>query len=199
MGHGCAKAATSHYPISEGHAAVLFAYTEETPLYGTLNRAMRTPSTPTDPTDAELRRYADYIVHLQGALSTLPTHVSSAQGMVYRGIRALLRPTLYAPGMRVTWQAFASSTKQMLNTLIFVDRLPGRRLAGSIFIIESITAKDIRHYSAIPSEEEVLFPPNSQFLVQKTLQTEQEKLNMLADLAAYDMSDLDVYVLKQVA
>ena len=54
--------------------------------------------------------------------------------------------------------------------------LPGRRLQGSIFVIDSITAKDIRHFSAIPSEEEVLFPPNSQFKVEQVITaSEHEK------------------------
>ena len=60
-------------------------------------------------------------------------------------------------------------------------------------------SKDIRHFSAIPAEEEVLFPPNSQFKVQNLLANEQEKKAVLNQLGAYDMSDLDVYVLKQLA
>ena len=80
-----------------------------------------------------------------------------------------------------------------------MDRLPGRKLQGSIFVIESITAKDIRHFSAIPSEEEVLFPPNSQFRVESVLAGEADKKAHLEQLAAYDMAELDVYCLKQVA
>ena len=77
--------------------------------------------------------------------------------------------------------------------------LPGRKLQGSIFVIESMTAKDIRHFSAIPSEEEVLFPPNSQFKVVKVLTNEHDKKCLLHQLSAYDMTDLDVYQLQQIA
>ena len=84
------------------------------------------------------------------------------------------------------------------ETLEFVNR-SGRNLSGSLFIIDSITAKDIRHFSAIPSEEEVLFPPNSQFKVAKVVASEQEKKALLNQLSPYDMTDLDVYVLKQMA
>ena len=80
-----------------------------------------------------------------------------------------------------------------------MDRLPGRRLQGSIFVVNSITAKDIRHFSAIPSEEEVLFPQNSQFLVESVLASEVDKKAALEQLAAYDMAELEVYFLKQVA
>ena len=77
--------------------------------------------------------------------------------------------------------------------------LAGRKLSGSIFVIHSITAKDIRHFSAFPSEEEVLFPSNSQFKVERVVTSVPDKAALLTDLTAYDLSDLDVYVIKQVA
>ena len=199
MDAGRAKASTSPAPLASTHAAALYAYTEESPLYGTLNFTMRTPHTPTTPTDTELKRYGDYIVHTERALSSLPTHVSEILGNVFRGIKVLLSPDIYAPGKRITWQAFSSSTKKQTATLDFVNVLPGRKLSGSLFVIDSITAKDIRHFSAIPGEEEVLFPPNSQFKVEKVVTSEQEKKALLNQLGAYDMTDLDVYVLKQIA
>ena len=199
MDAGRAKALTSPAPMASTHAAALYAYTEESPLYGTLNYTMRTPHTPTTPTDTELKRYGDYIIHTERALSSLPTHVSEILGYVYRGIKVLLSPDIYAPGKRITWQGFSSSTKKQTATLDFVNVLPGRKLSGSLFVIDSITAKDIRHFSAIPSEEEVLFPPNSQFKVEKVVSSGQEKKALLNQLGAYDMADLDVYVLKQIA
>ena len=111
----------------------------------------------------------------------------------------LLNPSIYAPGKTFTWQAFSSSTKKQTATLDFVNMLPGRKLQGSLFVIHSTTAKDIRHFSAIPSEEEVLFPPNSQFKVQKVLTSEPEKKALLGELGAYDLTELDVCVLKQLA
>jgi hypothetical protein len=199
MADGRSKAATSPTPLGSEQAAALYAYTEETPLYGTLNYTMRTPHTPATPTDAQLKRYLDYIWHTTVALNSLPTHVSEVLGNVYRGIKVLLNPDVYAPGKRITWQAFSSSTKKQTATLDFVDKLPGRKLSGSLFVIDSITAKDIRHFSAIPSEEEVLFPPNSQFKVEKVVSSNAEKKATLSQLGAYDMADLDVYLLRQVA
>jgi hypothetical protein len=199
MDAGRAKASTSPTPLASSHAAALFAYTEETPLYVTLNYTMRTPHTPSTPTDTELKHYADYIVHMEAALSSLPTHVSEMQGKVYRGIKVLLNHDIYAPGKQITWQGFSSSTKKQTATLDFLTMLPGRKLQGSLFVIDSITAKDIRHFSAIPSEEEVLFPPNSQFKVAKVVRNEPEKKALLNQLSAYDTTDLDVYVLKQMA
>ena len=90
-------------------------------------------------------------------------------GKVYRGIKVLLNPDVYATDRRITWQAFSSSTKKQTAMLDFVNNLPGRKLQGSLFVIDSMTAKDIRHFSAIPDEEEVLFPSNSQFKVERVV------------------------------
>ena len=199
VARGRSLAATAPTPLGSAQAAALYAYTEDTPLYSTLNYTMRTPHSAAAPTDTQLKDYVDYIWHTAGALGNLPAHVSEHQGHVYRGIKVLLSPDLYAPGKRITWQAFSSSTKKQTATLDFVNVLPGRRLQGSIFVIDSITAKDIRHFSAVPDEEEVLFPPNSQFRVERVATSAHEKRALLSQLGAYDLADLDVYVLKQVA
>jgi len=68
-----------------------------------------------------------------------------------------------------------------------------------MFVIESICAKKIEDFSAIPAEQEVLFLPNAQFKVVGRLETQEEKEDALDDLDAYDMESLHVYVLKQLA
>ena len=68
-----------------------------------------------------------------------------------------------------------------------------------MFVIESICAKKIEDFSQYPSEQEVLFLPNSQFKVVRRLQTQEEKEEELDELDAYDMESLHVYVLKQLA
>ena len=75
--------------------------------------------------------------------------------------------------------------------------LPGHKLLGSLLVIHSITAKDIRHFSAFPSEEEVLFPPNSQFKVDRVVTSAADKATLLSKLT--DLTDLDVNVIMQVA
>ena len=58
---------------------------------------------------------------------------------------------------------------------------------------------DISLLSQYANEAEVLFPPNSQFVVEKKVTSEQEKHAILDKLPRmYDMSELDVYVLKQI-
>ena len=201
MDAGRAMATTASAPLAAKYAAAICAYTEDSRFHPILTFTMRTPHTSLNPTDNELKQYADFILHTERALSCLPAHVSElpGHGMVYRGIRVLLNPALYAPGKHVTWQGFSSSTRKQLATLEFVDRLPGRKLQGSLFVIESITAKDIRQFSSFPNEEEVLFAPNSQFRVESVLASEADKKAAWEQLAAYDMTELDVYVLKQIA
>ena len=62
---------------------MLFAYTEEAPLYGTVNLTMRTPHTAANPTDQQLKGYANYITHADNALKSLPPHVSEVREHVY--------------------------------------------------------------------------------------------------------------------
>ena len=70
---------------------------------------------------------------------------------------------------------------------------------GSLIVIHSITAKDMGHVSAFPGQEEVLFPPNSQFKVDRVVTSAPDKAALLSDLSAYDLTDLHVYVIMQVA
>eukprot|EP00971_Amphidinium_carterae_P130785 2590737-Amphidinium_carterae.1 len=157
---------------------------------------MRTPS---NPTDNQLRLFADYIFNTERALSNMPAHVSSRAGPVFRGMNALLPRVVYAPAAKITWQSFTSCTKKQQVILSFLDKLPGRKLQGSVLVIDSTTAKDISHVSEYPHEEEVLLPPNSQFEVKVVVSDVGEKLSVLPDFAAYDLSDLHVYLLEQVA
>jgi hypothetical protein len=46
--------------------------------------------------------------------------------------------------------------------------------------------------------QEVLILPNAQFKVLRRLVTQAEKVDALDDLSAYDMTDLNVYVLEQL-
>ena len=186
-------------------AAALYAYTEEKPekLYNRLNYAMRTPNS-----DSELHRYSDYLHHVQTALSNLPAHLSLYDGKVYRGIKIRVKPENYGTVIgdkiivtgdeRVTWQAFSSSTKNSTTSLSFVEHLPGGRLRGSLFIIESKKGKLISTFSAYEAEDEVLFDANSQFKVLKRATSKEEKRTMLDELSKYETSELDVYSLEQL-
>ena len=116
MHAGRIKASTASTSLHARHGAALYAYTEETPLYDTLNYTMRTPHSPSTPTDTELKRRLRR-THTERAW--LQMHV----GIVYRDIKVLLAPDIYSAGKRITCQAFSSSTKKQMATLEFVHML----------------------------------------------------------------------------
>ena len=111
----------------------------------------------------------------------------------------LVKKSAYPVGKTVTWQSFSSSSRSQSAASGFVQTLPGSALSGSLFVIQSICAKKIEYFSAMPAEQEVLFLPNSQFKVLRRLETQEEKEEELDELDAYDMESLHVYVLKQLA
>uniref|UniRef100_A0A7S3B7S5 NAD(P)(+)--arginine ADP-ribosyltransferase n=1 Tax=Haptolina ericina TaxID=156174 RepID=A0A7S3B7S5_9EUKA len=182
----------SNDSLAATHAAALYAYTLEQPgLYKTLNFNMFTPG---DQADTNLKRFRDYIKHTTTAANALPNFV----GMTYRGTERIFKQSLYKPGDRITWQAFSSSSRSQLAASDFVTTLPGHKLSGSLFILQVNAAKKIESFSAIPEEQEVLILPNAQFKVLRRLVTQAEKVDALDDLSAYDMTDLNVYVLEQL-
>ena len=154
---------------------------------------MRTPGAETD---AKIKhKFADYIRHTMNAAGGLPNFV----GKVYRGIDAHLKAATYAVGRTITWQSFSSSSRSQVAARGFVQTLPGVALSGSLFVIEANCAKKIEDFSAIPSEEEVLFLPNSQFKVTARLESQAHKIAALEELSAYNMDSLHVYVLTQLS
>ena len=62
--------------------------------------------------------------------------------------------------------------------------LAGRKRMGSLIVMHSITAKDMGHVSAFPGQEEVLFPPNSQFKVDRVVTSAADKATLIRRLTA---------------
>ena len=116
---------------------------------------------------------------------------------MYRGIQVKLPADTYAVGKTITWQPLSSASKSQTVPLTFIKQ-EGYKLYGSYFVIESNGAKEIEEFSEFPEEEEVLFPLNSHFKVVAKLETLAEKAAALTQLTAYDLTDLDVYKLKQI-
>ena len=110
----------------------------------------------------------------------------------------LVKKSAYPVGKTVTWQSFSSSSRSQHAASGFVQ-MQGSALSGSLFVIQSICAKKIEYFSAMPAEQEVLFLPNSQFKVLRKLETQEEKEQELDELDAYNMDSLHVYILKQLS
>ena len=175
--------------ISAEHTTAVYAYTEEKPtnLYGKLNLACRTPGE-----DQKLVVYRDYLHYLIEAVAAVPNFC----GTVYRGMDTQPCPEFYAPGKTITWQQFSSASKQQQQACKFVKEVDPKQLYGSMFVIHVKTGKQVELLSQFPEEEEVLLKPNS-FFKTSNMVSNDEKVQLLSDLSAYDMTHLHVYQLTE--
>jgi hypothetical protein len=182
-------------PFDKDHAASIYGYTEQedTGLYGKLNRACRSTEEDSPGTEKKLKRYLDFMDHMGKACDNLPPHI----GKAYRGLDATIKSSSYEVGCTITWQQFSSASKKQHVARTFTKQ-QGLNLIGTLFVIDCKTAKDIREFSAFPEEEEVLLKYNTFFKVVKKVKKEKEKKELLDDLSGYNLSMLDVYVLKEL-
>jgi hypothetical protein len=118
-------------------------------------------------------------------------------GCAYRGLDAKLKASAYGVGETITWQQFSSASRKQQVARRFTTQ-QGDRLVGTLFVIECKTAKDIEDFSAFPEEAEVLLKYNTHFKVKSKVTDTAQKMQLLDDLSAYDLSLLDVYVLKEM-
>lgn len=135
-------------PLSPDEANLIHSYTCESgdeTSYRTINNALRYDEAMT-PTQS------DYAANLDAALEKLPAH----EGIVYRGT-SLSREQIaqYRVGEVKDEPAFTSATKNA-----------DKQFAGNTeFVIVSTSGRRVDKYSALPSEEEVLFRHNTKFKV----------------------------------
>jgi hypothetical protein len=177
--------------VSPGAAAAVYAYTMETPnIYAKLNAACRSTGRRAK---LQLGIYRDYLYHIFKASNTMPNFV----GRSYRGIDVRLSPKKCPVGEVITWQQMSSTTKKMTATLQFLGRSINGGLEGTLFVVDVNAGKEIDLFSAFPNEDEVLLELNSHFLVAGKIEGKQNKCEVLEDLAAYNMEQLEVYLLKQ--
>ena len=85
-------------------------------------------------------------------------------GNVYRGVKADLRAQ-YPKDREVTWFQFSSCTCDI--EVEQSEQFLGKTGTRTLFSIELTTgrARSITKFSLVPSEAEVLLPPNSRFVV----------------------------------
>ena len=138
-------------------------YTEDNPpvsleyqIYREMNRAMRER----DPEALEF--WPPLIYHLNKALMKLGSH----KEILYRGVTVAFPKELYEIGATVAWPAFSSSAldEDVAEDFVAKAAADGRK-SGTIFVLKTTTARRVYVYSHFPEEREVLFPPNSTFVV----------------------------------
>jgi len=170
--------------LSTEQAAIIYVYTVESPFYSSLNNAMRSG------TNEERIIFQDYIYYLTNALSLLDPFV----GPVYRGIDCQISD--YKPGKTIVWPSFSSSTRDPRVAIQFL-----KEKHGTLFLINSKTPRSIDKYSAIKTEQEVLFLPNSSFKISskvsdagkmmlETLLTSGGQQVSLKDIAMFELDEI---------
>ena len=145
--------------LSLDQAAALRLYTmesqpQENSFYYILNETLRK----NDRND--LNQWIRYLQLIRTALNGL----LSEYGPVYCGAKGDLRKN-YSEGKIITCQGFIScaSSIDVLENAEFL----GSRETRTLFSIESTSGKNIRKYSRIDDEDEILLPPGRQFHVGK--------------------------------
>lgn len=134
-----------------------------------------------------------FCVHVE-ALVLLPVYC----GTCYRAVNLRFKESLYSVDTTITWQSFSSTTRKQLETLKFLKSSDSMKLIGTVFVLTVKTGRSIEDISAFPTEEEVLIMENSHWRVTDKATSLDQKKELCADLAAYDLSQLDVYSLKQL-
>ena len=137
-------------------AAAIMLYTQQTCLFGRLNKAMREHLHP-----EKLEPFLPYLKLLLTGLNKLPL----VRKQTYRAVTLDLHEQYNLLKDKVfTWWAFSSTTTNLdlLNSTSFND------MGGShtLFIIDAIGV-DISAFSAFPDEEEVLLLPGTSLVVKR--------------------------------
>merc|ERR1712007_200072 len=142
--------------------------------------------------EVKLRRYRNYIYHLNKSIAAFPNYT----GICYRGVGVRFPEALYETGKMVTWQQFSSASKSELVSMTFLINSDGA-LCGSMFILNVASSKAIEDVSDYPAEQEVLLNFNSHFVVEEKVSDDGQKHHLLPQLEKYDLTSLDVIRLQE--
>lgn len=133
------------------HIMAIFLYTADSFILEQANLAL------SDWGNKKLKMWQPFVHCLYRAVSLLPIYV----GEIYRGIDGVeFCPEYYPIGAQITWGSFCTCSKERGSvTDLF------KRGNGIVFIVKSKTGRDISKYSCTPADSEVLFLPESTFIV----------------------------------
>eukprot|EP01124_Arcella_intermedia_P033777 TRINITY_DN8205_c0_g1_i1.p1 TRINITY_DN8205_c0_g1~~TRINITY_DN8205_c0_g1_i1.p1 ORF type:complete len:455 (-),score=135.81 TRINITY_DN8205_c0_g1_i1:166-1530(-) len=162
--------------------ALIYIYTLESPFYPALNAAMRSGK------EEDWKIYQNFIYHCCTALNMLPPF----QGHLYRGIDCQLED--YQVGKVVVWRAFSSSTKNIEVSIQFL-----KQKKGTLFLINSSTSREIQQFSAMQSEDEVLFLPNTCFKITHQIEgAAKSAMLKLIPQGALELKDIIIFELTEI-
>lgn len=103
------------------------------------------------------KMYGAFMYHMITALRKL----ESFKGTCYRGVKTFTFEEYAQVGSLIEWRAFSSST----TVFNVAEQFLRGQADSAIFVITSLTAKNIWEYSQFPKEREVLFQAGTRFNV----------------------------------
>jgi serine/threonine protein kinase len=150
-------------------------------LYFLFNKACRERDA------AALQRFQNFSFHFTSALQKLPNFQLLPGQNLYRGFGQRLEDMndLYQKGRNVWWHYTSSSS--LHREVAYHDFA---RKSGTLMEISCHNAKDIQELSMMPSEGELLFPPNIEFEVKFALSCHDARLLNARYAAIPDNVDL---------
>lgn len=151
----CKKIKNNKLSLDESASLMLYSMEwepQEECLYYVLNAALRMENR------KKLVPWFSYLKLILTAFARLP----SAHRFVYRGIKRDMRKD-YPSGEKIIWWGFSSCTSTI--DVLGNDQFLGSTGIRTLFTIECTSGKDIRQYSSIQNEDEILLPPGRQFQV----------------------------------
>jgi hypothetical protein len=150
-------------------------------LYFLFNKACR------ERDSAALQRFQNFSFHFTSALQKLPNFQLLPGQNLYRGFGQRLEDMndLYQKDSNVWWHYTSSSS--LHREVAYHDFA---RKSGTLMEISCHNAKDIQELSMMPSEGELLFPPNIEFKVKFALSCHDARLLNARYAAIPDNVDL---------
>lgn len=138
--------------MTDPELAAAYAYTAEESVWSHYKRVNGELRKAFDENRAPPRRVEDYMRTLDDALDKLP----DVAGTFYRGAQlSAAEKAAYTPGSVHTWAGFSSSSR----------RRTGAFHRNTRFILRGRHGKDVKPYSAVPGEDEVLFKASTKVRV----------------------------------
>lgn len=148
-------------------------------LYFTLNDILR------ERNPKKMAKLAPFLSYLMSGLTKLPP----VKLTVYRGVPKSSMDMIrekYRDGINIHWYAFTSTTNSIKKAKSFAEE------GGIIFRIKILSGRSIRHFSAIPSEDEVLLSPNCKLFVTSSVHKEDDGYYYV-DLAEHQQASTFIF------
>lgn len=152
----CKKIPDNHLSLDESASLMLYTMeykVHEQSLYVVLNATLR----------AENRqKLTPWFLFLKLILTAFGRLPPSKRSVVYRGIKKDLTRD-YRKGETIIWWGFSSCTSTM--TALENEQFLGSTGDRTFFTIECANGKDVKKYSIVPNEDEILLPPARLFQI----------------------------------